>query len=66
MERMQRLLAIGLFLAGLVAAGCSPEATRTRSGGAGGDIGNRDRDVEMHGRTNIYWHTPQVGEAIRR
>jgi hypothetical protein len=38
--------------------GCSsPEATRARGGGAGGDVGNRSR-VELHGGSEVYYGTP--------
>lgn len=49
----------------LVAAGCSsPEATRTRGGGAGGDVGNRPSQVKMHEGSRPYWETPvRIGEA---
>jgi hypothetical protein len=40
------------------AVGCgSPEASRARGGGAGGDVGNRAR-VELHGGSEIYYGTP--------
>ena len=49
---------LGLLLA-LAAAACgSPEASRTRGGGAGADIGNRPKHVEMHRGSNPYWRTP--------
>ena len=44
-----------------VLAGCvSPEATRTRGGGPGGDPGNRPADVRMHEGSQQYWKTPVV------
>jgi hypothetical protein len=40
--------------------GCSsPEATRMRSGGPGGDIGNRGSAVQMHEGAQQYWKTPE-------
>ena len=40
-------------------AGCgSPEATRTRGGGPGADVGNRSRIVEMHEGSEPFWKTP--------
>jgi hypothetical protein len=50
----------GLFLAASIAlAGCeSPEATRTRGGGPGGDRGNRPAIVKMHEGSRQYWETP--------
>jgi hypothetical protein len=55
-----------LIVAAALAAGCSPEATRTRGGGPGADVGNRWRDAEIHGPTNPFYRTPRVGEGIRR
>ena len=41
------------------AAGCdSPEATRTRGGGPGADIGNRPPAVKMHEGSQPFWRTP--------
>jgi hypothetical protein len=53
-------IALRLLLIGSVgAAGCgSPEATRTRGGGPGADVGNRPRIVEMHGGSRPFWKTP--------
>lgn len=40
-------------------AGCSsPEATRSRGGGPGADIGNRPERVLMHEGSRPYWKTP--------
>jgi hypothetical protein len=51
------LLAVAV-LAGLM--GCnSPEASRSRGGGAGADVGNR-ADVELHGGSRIYHGTPLI------
>ena len=48
-----------LLVAGLAIAGCtSPEATRQRGGGPGGDIGNRPAQVLMHEGSRQYWETP--------
>ncbi|MCS7051056.1 MAG: hypothetical protein NZL87_05535 [Thermomicrobium sp.] len=46
-------------------AACSPEASRTRGGGSGGDIGNRATDVQLHpaGPKIIYYNTPKEGAA---
>ncbi len=46
-----------LLLLGLGAC-TSPEASRTRGGGAGGDVGNRDAVVEIHAGAQPYYHTP--------
>jgi hypothetical protein len=44
----------------LVLAACSsPEATRTRGAGPGGDIGNRPEVVRMHEGSRPYHHTPR-------
>ncbi|HZU05077.1 MAG TPA: hypothetical protein VFB73_03820 [Chloroflexota bacterium] len=65
MDRQRRLLAALTVAIGLVLA-CSPEAERTRGGGPGADIGNRGPSVELHGQSNPYYHTPLVGEAVRK
>lgn len=54
---MRRLGAIALACA--VTAGCtSPEATRHRGGGPGGDPGNRPAAVKMHEGSRQYYETP--------
>lgn len=41
------------------AACASPEASRTRGGGAGADVGNRPANgVEMHAGSDQFWQTP--------
>ena len=52
-----RLVLLGLVL---TMVGChSPEASRTRGGGAGADIGNRPaKSVRMHEGSNQFWRTP--------
>jgi hypothetical protein len=51
----------------LVLAACtSPEATRQRAGGPGGDTGNRGSVVEMHEGSQPYWNTPRrLAEDVR-
>ena len=50
---------IGLALMALLSSAChSPEATRKRGGGAGGDPGNRDAVVEIHQGAEPYHDTP--------
>ena len=50
-----------IALVSLTAAGCaSPEATRTRGGGPGADVGNRTESVSMHEGSRPYWKTPVV------
>ena len=51
---------VALVLTFTALAGCaSPETTRTRGGGPGGDVGNRSHDVKMHEGSNPYWKTPE-------
>jgi hypothetical protein len=58
----QRALAAMALLA--VLGGCtSPEATRMRAGGPGGDVGNRG-DVELHGGSQPYYRTPTAGDGL--
>jgi hypothetical protein len=58
----RRVLAAVAVLAAL--GGCtSPEATRMRAGGPGGDVGNRG-DVELHGGSQPYYRTPSRGEGL--
>jgi hypothetical protein len=46
-----------LIVIGLV--GCaSPEATRVRGGGPGGDPGNYGRATELHAGAEMYYRTP--------
>ena len=49
------------LLVSLYLAGCtSPEATRTRGGSPGADVGNRTEVVEMHGGSNPFYKTPSL------
>jgi len=43
-----------------VAACTSPEATRTRGGGPGADVGNRTKTVQMHEGSKPFAKTPQI------
>lgn len=43
---------------GVLAACTSPEAKRTRGGGAGADVGNRSDSLQLHGGSRIYSRTP--------
>jgi hypothetical protein len=52
-------LLVGLLALGLAACD-SPEATRTRGGGLGADVGNRSPVVEMHQGARPYFQTPCV------
>jgi hypothetical protein len=54
-----KLWRVALLVTCTALAGCaSPEATRTRGGGPGADVGNRSKDVKMHGGSQPYWKTP--------
>jgi hypothetical protein len=59
-------IALRLLLISCVGvAGCgSPEATRTRGGGPGADVGNRPRIVEMHEGSRPFWKTPDRIAAV--
>jgi hypothetical protein len=50
------LIALLCFLTGCT----SPELTRTRGGGPGADVGNRDKVVEMHEGSRPFWKTPDL------
>ena len=70
MAKLKRTLMIGLAVAALAATACSPEATRVRGGGPGGDVGNRSGSVNLHGPVQpgagpggMFYHTPRVGQA---
>ncbi|MCX2727972.1 hypothetical protein OO015_10770 [Thermomicrobium sp. 4228-Ro] len=58
-----RILAITVLSGALIA--CGPEASRTRGGGPGADIGNRGSEIQLHpfGPKVIYSNTPKEGEA---
>jgi hypothetical protein len=60
---LTNLLLTCLLVGGLVLAACSPEATRTRGGGPGADIGNHQTPVQIHGQLNPYYETPRFGQA---
>jgi len=48
-----------ILLCLFVTAACaSPEATRTRGGGAGADPGNHGTIVQLHAGANMYAKTP--------
>ena len=56
---MRRWLALALAGSFLVACS-SPEATRSRAGGPGADVGNRRDVVLMHEGSRPYWDTPRL------
>lgn len=58
-------VAAGLAALALLAAACSPEASRTQGGGPGADVGNRTPSVDLHGQTDMYYHTPALEPAPR-
>jgi hypothetical protein len=43
-----------------IAACASPEMTRTRGGGPGADVGNRDKFVQMHEGSKPFEKTPRI------
>jgi hypothetical protein len=51
------LLSIAIGVAALACT--SPEATRTRAGGPGADVGNRG-DIELHAGADMYHGTPTL------
>ena len=56
-----------LLVAGAGFACNSPEATRTRGGGPGADLGNHPRGpVELHGGARMFAGTPTSGKTIGR
>jgi hypothetical protein len=60
-----RAFGILLLLGALTIAACSPEATRSRGSGPGGDIGNRSAAPQIHGTINPYYETPRYrGTAV--
>ncbi len=71
MMRWDRRRIVGLILAGLCSllllVACSPEASRTRGGGPGGDPGNRRAEVQLRplGPGAIYYNTPVEGEGTK-
>ena len=57
---MKRALKVLLIMGVFIAACDSPETQRTRGGGPGADVGNRDKLVEMHEGSQPFWKTPQL------
>ena len=56
-----------LLTAGAALACSSPEATRSRGGGAGADAGNHPRgEVQLHAGDEIYHGTRTHGDGIGR
>ena len=54
-----RICAVSITLAAVAATACrSPEAERTRGGGPGADVRNRDPVVQLHAGSRMYFKTP--------
>jgi hypothetical protein len=54
----ERRIWIMAVLLGGVAACASPEASRVRGGGPGGDLGNHDAVAQLHAGARMYYRTP--------
>jgi hypothetical protein len=55
------LVASTLTILLLYLTGCaSPETARTRGGGAGADVGNRGKIVQMHEGSKPFEKTPRI------
>jgi hypothetical protein len=57
---MKRARTVLLTAAVLIASCDSPETMRSRGGGPGADVGNRDKFVDMHEGSQPFWKTPQL------
>jgi len=57
---MRRNLILLLIASAVLAACESPETMRSRGGGQGADVGNRDKVVEMHEGSQPFWKTPKI------
>jgi hypothetical protein len=57
---MRRKLILLLITSAVLAACESPETMRSRGGGPGADVGNRDKLVEMHEGAQPFWKTPKI------
>jgi hypothetical protein len=60
---MRRAIVVSAMLTVLLASCASPEATRTRAGGRGADVGNRGPVVVLHDGADPYWRTPRIDIA---
>ena len=59
-----KITAIPIVALLLCIAGCaSPEATRTRGGGPGADVGNRGPVINMHEGSRPFYQTPEIISA---
>lgn len=70
MRLNRRLAPVILIALTLLLAGCTPEGSRERGGGAGADPGNHAFTVDIHGDSDpaerIYYQTPSMGRGIER
>lgn len=57
---MRRNLIVLLITSAVLAACESPETMRSRGGGPGADVGNRDKLVETHEGSQPFWKTPKI------
>jgi hypothetical protein len=58
---MRRATLVVVAMTAVVLLGCaSPESRRTRGGGPGADVGNRDDVVLMHEGSKPYAGTPRI------
>ena len=53
-------LASFMILTAVIAGCASPEASRSRGGGPGADMGNRSSIVRMHEGSRPYEDTPKI------
>jgi hypothetical protein len=53
-------LALLMILTAVIAGCASPEASRSRGGGPGADLGNRSSVVRMHEGSDPYEQTPII------
>jgi hypothetical protein len=60
MAHRRLTLGAALLALGLLVAACSPEASRSRGGGAGADVGNRTLGsaMDIHGQTDPHYQEP--------
>ena len=57
---MNGALRIAIMVALLLFGCTSPEVTRTRGGGPGADVGNRQETVRMHEGARPFENTPKL------
>ena len=65
MTKRWRQSIVVLVVAGATLGCTSPEATRTRAGGPGADVGNHPRGaVQLHAGARMYHETKIDGDGI--